>query len=243
MIQMNFNRSKKAFICPVISLKDHILQNLADTCMSWLQNTHSRVKKHAEDVILQPVTVQFIRSDLGHQSAPLGPSPTPPSSLNRPAKSTLKDFREPCPELKGGFYFAFASLPSRCPQEALGYSSFFEQNGAAWMLQSVSPGEMRSGRDPRIFRWPFPLHRRTHPPTILSCFCFRRPDREAHLFIHRDLGFFPLGRNSRQQQCPIHTAFGAPLIVCEPPTNGAIKILGCAYRFLSVVLNSCYIVS
>lgn len=193
MIQMNFNRSKKAFICTVISLKDHILQKLADTCMSWLQNTHSGVKKHAKDVILQPVTVPFICSDLGHQSASLGPSLTPPSSLNRPAKSTLKDFRQPCTELKGEFYFAFASLPSWCPQEALGYSSFFEQNGAAWMLQSVSPGGMRSGRDPRIFRWPFPLHRRTRPPTILSCFCLRRPNWGSPVYSQRSR-IFPAGQ-------------------------------------------------
>lgn len=171
--------------------------------------------------------------NLGHQSSSLEP---PPAPLDGPVKSTLRDFRRPCTKLKGEFDFAFASLPSWCPQEALSYSSFSEQSGAA----SVSPGETRSGRDPEIFRWSLPLPRRTLPHTILSCFCLGRPNWGWCICSQRSR-IFPV-RNSLHEECPVWTASRGPLIVWEAPTKGAIKVLGCAHHFLSVILNSSYIV-
>lgn len=126
--------------------------------MSWLQNTRSGVKKHAEDVIIQPVTVSQISWSLGHQSSSVGPPPHPPLALNSLCKEPLGDCHCPHAESKRESDSALASLLARCPQEALSYRQLFlQQNGAAqWVLLLSYPESLDLVGTRNLARAPIP---------------------------------------------------------------------------------------
>lgn len=107
--------------------------------MSWLQNTHSVVKKHPEDVIIQPVTVSEICSEPRPSKLVCGASPT---CFHWALKEPLGECHCPHAESKWESDSALASLLAWCPQEALSYPTKWSCPVGA---VSVFPKETGSG--------------------------------------------------------------------------------------------------